>query len=38
MARRVAFKTSMTEIGLSADLIIEGNHRMDGGMKAQFPR
>jgi LacI family transcriptional regulator len=34
IARRAAFKTSMTEIGLPADLIIEGNHQMDGGMKA----
>ena len=34
IARRAAFKTSMTEIGLPSDLIIEGNHRMDGGMKA----
>src|ERR1019366_3907754 len=34
MARRAAFETSMTEIGLSPDLIVEGNHRMDGGMRA----
>jgi DNA-binding LacI/PurR family transcriptional regulator len=34
IARRGAFKTSMTEIGLSPDLIVEGNHRMDGGMRA----
>lgn len=34
MARKMAFKTSMTEIGLSSDLIVEGNHRMDGGMRA----
>jgi len=34
IARKVAFKTSMAEIGLSADLIIEGNHRMEGGMHA----
>jgi len=34
IARRAAFKTSMTEIGLSPDLIVEGNHRMDGGMRA----
>jgi DNA-binding LacI/PurR family transcriptional regulator len=33
-ARKAAFKTSMTEIGLSPDLIVEGNHRMDGGMRA----
>jgi len=34
MARKAAFLASMTEIGLSSDLIIEGNHRMDGGMRA----
>ena len=34
LARKAAFKTSMAEIGLSADLIIEGNHRMDGGIRA----
>ena len=34
IARRSAFVTSMTEIGLSADLIVEGNHRMEGGMHA----
>src|ERR1700685_3255901 len=34
MARKTAFKTSMIEIGLSPDLIVEGNHRMDGGMQA----
>src|SRR6202789_3227025 len=34
LARRDAFKTSMTEIGLSPDLMVEGNHRMDGGMRA----
>jgi LacI family transcriptional regulator len=34
VARRAAFKTSMTEIGLSPDLMVEGNHRMDGGMRA----
>jgi DNA-binding LacI/PurR family transcriptional regulator len=34
MVRKAAFKTSMTEIGLSPDLIIEGNHAMDGGMRA----
>jgi LacI family transcriptional regulator len=33
-ARKGAFKTSMTEIGLACDLIVEGNHRMDGGMRA----
>jgi LacI family transcriptional regulator len=34
MARKMAFKTSMTEIGLCSDLIVEGNHRMDGGIRA----
>jgi LacI family transcriptional regulator len=34
VARKVAFKTSMAEIGLPSDLIVEGNHRMDGGMQA----
>ena len=34
MARKAAFKTSMAEIGLSTDLMVEGNHRMDGGMRA----
>lgn len=34
MARREAFKTSMTEIGLSPDLIIVGDHRLEGGMRA----
>jgi LacI family transcriptional regulator len=33
-ARKDAFKTSMAEIGLSADLIVEGDHSMDGGMHA----
>lgn len=34
VARRDAFKTSMMEIGLSPDLIVVGNHQMEGGMKA----
>jgi LacI family transcriptional regulator len=34
MARRAAFETSMTEIGLSPDLIAVGDHRMEGGMRA----
>jgi LacI family transcriptional regulator len=34
LARRAAFKTSMMEIGLSPDLTVEGNHGMDGGMRA----
>lgn len=34
VARKAAFKTSMAEIGLASHLIVEGNHRMDGGMRA----
>jgi LacI family transcriptional regulator len=34
LARRDAFRTAMREIGLSPDLIIIGDHRMEGGMKA----
>jgi DNA-binding LacI/PurR family transcriptional regulator len=34
VARREAFKASMTEIGLSPDLIVAGDHRMEGGMLA----
>jgi len=34
IARREAFKTSMTEIGLSPDLIVVGTHKMEGGMEA----
>ena len=34
LARRDAFRTAMREIGLSPDLIITGDHRMEGGMKA----
>jgi LacI family transcriptional regulator len=34
LARRDAFKVSMAEIGLSADLIVVGDHRMEGGMQA----
>ncbi|MFZ0759418.1 MAG: LacI family DNA-binding transcriptional regulator [Candidatus Sulfotelmatobacter sp.] len=34
LARREAFKTSMTEIGLSPELIVVGDHRMEGGMQA----
>src|SRR5581483_2224953 len=33
-ARREAFKAAMTEIGLEPDLIVVGDHRMEGGMKA----
>jgi LacI family transcriptional regulator len=34
MARRDAFKVAMTEIGLSPDIVVVGNHRMEGGMQA----
>jgi LacI family transcriptional regulator len=34
LARRDAFKASMLEIGLSPDLIVVGDHRMEGGMHA----
>ncbi|HXY03399.1 MAG TPA: LacI family DNA-binding transcriptional regulator, partial [Terriglobales bacterium] len=34
LARRQAFKSSMTEIGLSPDLIVAGDHHMEGGMRA----
>lgn len=34
VARRDAFKTSMLEIGLSSDLIVTGDHKMEGGMQA----
>jgi LacI family transcriptional regulator len=34
LARREAFKVSMTEIGLSPELIVVGDHRMEGGMSA----
>lgn len=34
MARREAFTQSMSEIGLSSDLIIEGTHTLEGGMRA----
>jgi len=34
LARREAFKLSMTEIGLSPELIVVGDHRMEGGMRA----
>lgn len=34
LARREAFTTSMVEIGLSPDLIVIGNHRIEGGMQA----
>jgi LacI family transcriptional regulator len=34
MARRDAFKASMMEIGLASDLIVVGDHKLEGGMKA----
>jgi LacI family transcriptional regulator len=34
LARREAFKLAMTEIGLSPELIVVGDHRMEGGMRA----
>ena len=34
IARRDAFRTAMEEIGLSPGLIVTGDHRMEGGMKA----
>jgi LacI family transcriptional regulator len=33
-ARREAFEASMKEIGLSPDLVVIGNHRVEGGMNA----
>src|SRR5215468_889967 len=33
-ARRQAFEASMQEIGLSHDLVVIGNHRVEGGMNA----
>ena len=34
VARKEAFIQSMTEIGLDADLILEGTHSLEGGMRA----
>lgn len=34
LARREAFRTCMMEIGLSPDLVVVGDHRMEGGMSA----
>jgi LacI family transcriptional regulator len=34
IARREAFRTSMMEIGLAPDLIVVGDHSMEGGMRA----
>src|ERR1700758_4036807 len=34
LARKQAFKQAMSEIGLSADLIVVGDHHIEGGMRA----
>ena len=34
LARKTAFEQSMEEIGLPADLIVEGNHTLEGGKTA----
>src|SRR6266699_3371206 len=34
LARKAAFQQSMSKIGLDRDLIIEGDHTMEGGMRA----
>jgi len=34
LARREAFKTAMEEIGLCPELIVVGNHQMEGGMRS----
>src|SRR5262249_31390067 len=34
MARKTAFQASMAEIGLSSDMIVEGDHTLEGGMSA----
>jgi LacI family transcriptional regulator len=34
LARKTAFELSMAEIGLPADLIVEGDHTLDGGKTA----
>jgi LacI family transcriptional regulator, galactose operon repressor len=34
IARREAFQSSMIEIGMSPDLIVTGDHKLEGGMKA----
>lgn len=34
MARKAAFETAMKEIGLPSELMVGGNHGMDGGMRA----
>jgi LacI family transcriptional regulator len=34
VARKAASKKCMAQLGLASDLIVEGNHRMDGGTQA----
>jgi LacI family transcriptional regulator len=34
LARETAFRQSMEEIGLPADLIVQGDHTLEGGMRA----
>jgi|ERR1019366_3878508 LacI family transcriptional regulator len=34
LARKSAFQQAMTEIGLPSDLIMEGDHTLEGGMRA----
>jgi len=34
LVRREAFKTAMNEIGLAPELIVVGDHRLEGGMRA----
>src|SRR3989475_3260506 len=38
LARRSAFKTSMVEIGLLPEVIVTGDHTMEGGMRAVVGR
>lgn len=34
LARKAAFQSAMQEIGLATELIVEGDHTMEGGMRA----
>src|SRR5947209_12444365 len=36
LVRREAFKTAMNEIGLAPQLIVVGDHRLEGGMRAMI--
>ncbi len=36
LARREAFKIAMNEIGLAPELIVVGDHRLEGGMRAMI--